>query len=57
VLGHVADARRVLAEWQRRRLYRRDLRRLLCVGAYMIDDIGLTLGDAQRESVKSFWQA
>jgi uncharacterized protein YjiS (DUF1127 family) len=29
---------------------------LLCVGPYMIDDVGLTLGEAQRESVKPFWQ-
>lgn len=43
------------AEWRRRRRYRADLKRLLRVGPYMVDDIGLTMKEAQREIAKPFW--
>jgi uncharacterized protein YjiS (DUF1127 family) len=52
----IAGVRRVLAEGKRRWIYRRDLKRLLCVGEYMIDDIGLSLEDAHDEIDKPFWQ-
>jgi len=45
------------AEWRRRHRYRVDLRRLLKVGHYMIDDIGLAYEEALRESGKPFWKA
>jgi uncharacterized protein YjiS (DUF1127 family) len=48
--------RGLLAEWERRRSYRRDLNRLLHVGDYMIRDIGLTRDAALREIEKPVWQ-
>jgi len=45
------------AEWRRRHRYRADLKRLLKVGHYMIDDIGLAYEEALRESGKPFWKA
>jgi len=33
-----------------------DLERLLRVGTYMIEDVGLTLAEAIREIEKPFWQ-
>ena len=47
---------RILATWRRRRAYRDHLRRLLRVGPYMIDDIGLTVEAARREIAKPFWR-
>jgi uncharacterized protein YjiS (DUF1127 family) len=44
------------AEWRRRHHYRADLKRLLKVGPYMIDDIGLAYEEALRESAKAFWK-
>jgi uncharacterized protein YjiS (DUF1127 family) len=52
----ILRVRRLSAEWERRRSYRRDLNRLLHVGEYMIRDIGLTRDDALREIDKPFWQ-
>ena len=46
----------LLTEWNRRRRYREDLKRLLKVGPYMIADIGLTLKEALEESEKPFWR-
>lgn len=45
------------AEWRRRHRYRADLKRLLKIGPYMIDDIGLAYEEALRESEKPFWKA
>ena len=53
----VADLKAIWAELQRRRCYRRDLNRLLSVGPYMIEDIGLPIKEAHRETAKSFWRA
>ncbi len=39
-----------------RHRYRQELRRLLRVGPYMIDDIGLTHAQALYEAEKPFWQ-
>ena len=39
-----------------RHRYRQELRRLLRVGPYMIDDIGLTHAQALHEAEKPFWQ-
>ena len=46
----------IVTELCRRYAYRADLRRLLKVGPYMIDDIGLAREDAIRESEKPIWQ-
>ncbi len=56
-LPHIASFRVIWAEWQIRRRYRKDLERLLRVGPYMIEDVGLTLEEAHREIEKPFWQA
>jgi uncharacterized protein YjiS (DUF1127 family) len=34
-----------------------DLKRLLRVGPYMIEDVGLTLEEVKREIEKPLWQA
>ncbi|WP_207483188.1 DUF1127 domain-containing protein [Arenibaculum pallidiluteum] len=47
----------VVGVWAERRRYRRDLLRLLKVGPHMIDDVGLTVGEAEQEAKKPFWQA
>ena len=44
-------------EWRRRWRYRNDLKRLLLVGSYMIEDIGLTLEEAREEIAKPSWLA
>ena len=56
LVSPIALVRRIRAEWQRRRIYRSDLNRLLSVGEYMIRDIGLTLDDARREIQKPLWR-
>jgi len=43
-------------EWQERHRLRRDLRRLLRAAPHMVDDIGVTPGEARREAAKPFWQ-
>jgi uncharacterized protein YjiS (DUF1127 family) len=56
-LPHVAGLGVIWAEWQIRRRYRKDLKRLLRVGPYMIEDVGLTLEEVKREIEKPLWQA
>jgi len=51
----VTTASDKLVEWKRRMLYRRELKRLLRVGPYMIKDVGLVLEEARREVDKPFW--
>ena len=46
----------LLESWRSRKDYREELRRLLAVGAYMVDDIGLTEEEARAEATKPFWQ-
>lgn len=46
----------VLSVWRVRRWYRAELRRLLDVGPYLIDDIGLGHREAVEESGKPFWR-
>lgn len=52
----VSGARVIWNEWQTRRMYRRELKRLLRVGPHMIDDIGLTLEETCREIAKPLWR-
>ncbi len=54
---YIARLKVTLAAWQTRRIYRKDLVRLLRVGPHMIEDVGLTLEDAHREIEKQPWQA
>jgi len=42
-------------EWQKRRKYRADLRRLLATGPHLIPDVGLKTEEAIREASKPFW--
>ena len=56
-LPYTAGLRAIWAEWQIRRRYRKDLERLLRVGPYMIEDVGLTLEEVNREIEKPLWQA
>ncbi len=56
-LLHIASLRVIWAEWQIRRRYKKDLERLLRVGHYMIEDVGLTLEEVNREIEKPLWQA
>ena len=42
--------------WRKRRLYRRELVRLLVVGPHMISDIGLTFEQALAEADRPFWR-
>ena len=46
-----------IGEWRRRHHFRTDLKRLLKIGPYMIDDIGLSLEETRRECDKPFWLA
>ena len=55
-LLRVASLRVILREWQFRRRYRGHLKRLLRVGTYVIEDIGLTAEEAAREIEKPFWR-
>ena len=43
--------------WRVRHRYRSELWRLLEVGPYMIEDIGLGLADAIAEARRPFWRA
>ena len=43
----------VLAQWQCRAVQRRALQ---AMSEHMLDDIGLTRGEVEREAAKHFWQ-
>ena len=47
----------LLTTWRDRWRYRQELGRLLRVGRHMINDIGLTLAEAQAERDRPFWRA
>ena len=53
----LARLREIPGLWRRRRRYRAELTRLLHVGRYMVDDIGLPAKDAVAEARKPFWRA
>ena len=52
----IAAWRRTYHVWRERRRYRKELRRLLRVGEYMLEDIGLNVQEAEREAAKPFWR-
>ncbi len=45
----------LIAEWERRIFYRRDLGRLLDTGPHLVRDIGLGIGEALHEISKPFY--
>lgn len=47
----------VLRAWVQRTILRRELRRLLESGPYLVRDIGLDEAAVRREAVLPFWQA
>lgn len=55
--GGLISPLEALRAWRFRRRYRADLRRLLRLGTYLIDDIGLGLKEAVEEARKPFWRA
>jgi uncharacterized protein YjiS (DUF1127 family) len=55
-LDPIAAIRPFLAEWNRRRRFRKDLKRLLAVAPHMIADIGLTLDQAYEQIEAPFWR-
>jgi uncharacterized protein YjiS (DUF1127 family) len=55
--GRLTSPLRIWRVWRSRSRYRTELRRLLRLGAYLIDDVGLGLGEAVEEARKPFWRA
>jgi len=53
----VAAARAALRVWRQRSRYRRDLARLRNSGPHLIEDIGLSQAEANREAAKPFWRS
>jgi uncharacterized protein YjiS (DUF1127 family) len=45
----------LISEWERRVLYRKDLRRLLYSGPHLVRDIGLGIDEALYEVSKPFY--
>ncbi|MGH6919595.1 MAG: DUF1127 domain-containing protein [Geminicoccaceae bacterium] len=52
----VAEARAALRLWRQRARYRRDLARLRRSGPHLIEDVGLSPKEADREAAKPFWR-
>ena len=45
----------LVSEWERRVLYRRDLRRLLYTGSHLVRDTGIGIDEALYEISKPFY--
>jgi uncharacterized protein YjiS (DUF1127 family) len=56
VLAQISGVMVIWDDWETRRRYRAELKRLFRVGPHMIDDIGLTLEEAYREIAKPRWR-
>jgi uncharacterized protein YjiS (DUF1127 family) len=52
----LAEIGAVLRAWQRRYRYRRELARLIGSGPHLIEDVGLSPEQAERELAKPFWR-
>jgi uncharacterized protein YjiS (DUF1127 family) len=52
----VAEVRAVFRVWRQRSRYRRELARLRRSGPHLIDDIGLSQAEAEREAATPFWR-
>lgn len=53
----LATLRSIIASWDERERFRRDLEQKLKDDPYLIDDIGLTRRQVEVEIAKAFWQA
>jgi uncharacterized protein YjiS (DUF1127 family) len=51
-----AALREIIALWRRRICFRWELARLAKHCPELIDDLGLTMGDIERETEKPFWR-
>ena len=54
---NLAALRRIVATWDRRTRFRRDLEQVSRNDPHLIDDIGLTRWQVEIEIAKHFWQA
>lgn len=52
-----ATLRSMMAAWDERKRFRRELERMSKANPHLIDDIGLTRRQAEAEIAKPFWQA
>ncbi|HEV7255261.1 MAG TPA: DUF1127 domain-containing protein [Mesorhizobium sp.] len=52
----LATLRSILAIWNERKRFRRDLEQMSKANPHLIDDIGLTRQQAEAEIAKPFWQ-
>jgi uncharacterized protein YjiS (DUF1127 family) len=55
-LDPITAIRLSLAEWNRRRRFRKEVKRLLKIGPHMIADIGLTLDEARDRIEAPLWR-
>jgi uncharacterized protein YjiS (DUF1127 family) len=53
----LATLRNVMAIWDKRKRFRRDLAQMSRDDPHLIDDIGLTRRQAEAEIAKPFWRA
>lgn len=53
----LATLRNIIATWNQRKRFRRDLERMSKANPHLIEDIGLTRRQAEAEIAKPFWQA
>ena len=53
----LATLRNVMAIWDKRKRFRRDLEQMSRDDPHLIDDIGLTRRQAEAEIAKPFWRA
>ena len=57
-LRHIslANLRSMVATWDKRIRFRAELARMLKDNPYLVDDVGLTMPQAEAEILKLFWQ-
>ncbi|AYF86529.1 DUF1127 domain-containing protein [Pseudomonas sp. JS3066] len=53
---NLAHPRRMIATWSERKRFRLELERMAKANPHLIEDIGLTRRQAEREIAKPFWQ-
>jgi uncharacterized protein YjiS (DUF1127 family) len=56
LLSSLAEIAAVLGAWRRCHRYRHELERLMKSGPHLIEDIGLSRKNAEREAAKPFWR-
>ena len=52
----LATLRSMIATWDERKRFRRELQQMSKANPYLIDDIGLTRRQVEAEIAKPFWQ-